>query len=96
MIVGTCVIELYLPGVQSLKEKRSHLKSIVAQVQKKFNASVAEVDFHDVWQSASIGIAVVSNNRVHADQMVENIVEWIETHRPDVDVVGHRVETIAL
>lgn len=96
MIVGTCSIELHLPGVQSLKEKRGILKSLMAQIKKKFNASVAEVGLHDVWQSATIGIAVVSTTGIHASQMLENIVEWIETYRPDIDVMEHMIETIHL
>lgn len=96
MIVGTCVIELHLPGVQSLKEKRGIIKSLTAQMQKKFNAVVAEVGFHDVWQSSTIGVAVVSTSAVHATQWLENMVTWIEHYRPDVDVVEHDIETMHL
>ncbi|KAB2902516.1 MAG: DUF503 domain-containing protein [Anaerolineae bacterium] len=96
MIVGTCSIELHLPGVQSLKEKRSIVKSLIAQIQKKFNAAAAEVGFHDVWQSSTIGVAVVSTHAVHANQWLENIVDWIEHYRPDVDVIEHNIETIRL
>lgn len=96
MVVGTCSIELHLPGVQSLKEKRGILKSLIAQITKKFNASAAEVGFHDVWQSATLGVAVVSTSAIHANNMLENIVEWIATYRPDLDVIEHMVETIHL
>ena len=94
MIVGTCVLDLYLPGVQSLKEKRGILKSLLGQLKKKFNVSVAEVEFHDVWQSANLGIAVVSTNKGHAENMLENITAWIERYRPDIDIIEQRVETI--
>jgi uncharacterized protein len=96
MIIGASTLELYLPGVHSLKEKRGTLKSLIAQLQKKFNASVAEVGLHDVWQSASLGVSVVSTNRIHAEEMLENIAGWIERYRPDVDVIESTVETIAL
>lgn len=96
MIVGTCQIKLYLPAVHSLKEKRGIMKSLVAQVGKQFNAAVAEVDLNDLWQSATLGISVVSNNAVHAQHMLENITTWIEQHRPDLDVIDHRIETISL
>lgn len=96
MVVGTCLIELHLHGIQSLKEKRGHIKSLISQIQNKFNASAAEVGFHDVWQSSTIGVAVVSTNAIHANNMLENIVEWIVTNRPDVDVIEHTVETIHL
>ncbi|NJL93488.1 MAG: DUF503 domain-containing protein [Anaerolineae bacterium] len=96
MIIGAARIELNLPGVRSLKEKRGILKSINAQIQKKFNAAAAEVDLHDAWQSATIGISVVSTSASHAEAMLDAIAGWIERNRPDVDVVDHAVETIAL
>ena len=96
MIVGTCLIELHLPGVHSLKEKRGILKSLIAQIGKKFNAAVAEVGLHDVWQSSTIGVAVVSTNAGHAEAMLETIARWIEQHRPDLDIMDYRIETIRL
>ncbi len=96
MIVGTCLIELHLPMVHSLKEKRGILKSLIAQVQKKFNAAIAEVGLHDVWQSATLGISVVSTTAAHAEQMLETIAIWIEHTRPDLEVIDHRIETITL
>lgn len=96
MIVGACTIDLHLPGVHSLKEKRGIVKSLIAQLQKKFNASVAEVDFHDVWQSTCLGVSVVSTTSGHAQAMLENIAAWIEQYRPDIDVVDQSIETITL
>jgi hypothetical protein len=96
MIVGSCIIELHLPSVHSLKEKRGLLKSLLAQVQKKFNVAAAEVGLHDVWQSSTIGLAVVSTSATHAEQMLETIAQWIEQTRPDLDVLDHQIETIHL
>lgn len=94
MVIGAAVIELHLPGVRSLKEKRGILKSLIARLHKEFNASCGEIDHHDTWQSASLGVAVVSNSASHAEQMLDGIVRWIERHRPDVQVVDHSVEII--
>ncbi len=94
MVVGTCMIELDLPGIGSLKEKRSCLKGLIARLHKTFHAAVAEVDLHDVWQSSTLGAAVVSTTAPHAERVLENMVHWIEQHRPDVMVVDYHVETI--
>jgi uncharacterized protein YlxP (DUF503 family) len=96
MIVGACTIELNLPGVHSLKEKRSAIKSLTAQISKKFRVSAAEVGLHDVWQSATIGVVVVSTNRGHAEEVLDNVAAWIERHRPDVDLIDHSIETLVL
>lgn len=92
MIIGVCTIELYLPGLGSLKEKRSHLKALKNRLHREFNVSVAEVALHDVWQSATIGIAVVSTAPSHAEAVLEGVVGWIERHRPDLDVIDYAVD----
>jgi uncharacterized protein YlxP (DUF503 family) len=81
MVIGSSVIELDLPGIGSLKEKRSVLKGLIARVHKQFNVSCAEV-------------AVVTTTAAHADQVLQNVVTWIEHNRPDVTVVDHSVEIL--
>jgi uncharacterized protein len=94
MVIGSSVIELDLPGIGSLKEKRSVLKGLIARVHKQFNVSCAEVALHDVWQSSALGVAVVTTSAAHADQVLQNVVTWIEYNRPDVTVVDHSVEIL--
>ncbi|MCB9454939.1 MAG: DUF503 domain-containing protein [Anaerolineaceae bacterium] len=93
MIIGVCQIELHLPGVASLKEKRSILKSMLARIHNTFNVSAAETDHHDLWQSAEIAIAVVSNSNMHNHQILTSILEWIETHY-DVLITHHEIEDL--
>lgn len=92
MIIGACTINLYLPGLSSLKEKRSIIKSILARLQNTFKVAAAEVDFHDVHQSASIGIAVVSTSTRHAYAIIDKLPEWIEANYPDVVITDHHTE----
>ena len=94
MIIGICVIELHLPGVGSLKAKRSIIKSLTARLHREFNVSCAEIDQHDFWQSAVLGIAMISTGAGHAQGILEKTVRWIEINRPDVLVVEHSVEII--
>lgn len=88
------MIELSLPGVASLKEKRSAIKGISARLHREFNVSCGEVDLHDVWQSATLGVAVVSTSPAHAERVLNNVARWLERHRPDVTVVDHHVEVV--
>ncbi len=94
MVIGACTIELNLPGLNSLKEKRSVLKGLLARMHKEFNVTAAEVDLHDVWQASTLGVATVSTNAIHAQHLLDNLVEWIEINRPDLEVVDHYVELI--
>jgi uncharacterized protein YlxP (DUF503 family) len=79
MIVGVCSIELRLRESRSLKEKRQVLKSIITRVKNNFNVSIAEVDYHDKWQRAVLGIAVVSTAQDHANGTLSKVVNFVES-----------------
>src|SRR2546428_368362 len=71
------VWELHLPACQSLKDKRTIVKSLKDRMHNRFNVSVAETAHHDLWQRAELTASVVSTDRRHpanvlreADQLV--------------------------
>lgn len=78
MTLGTVVIQLYIPGCRSLKEKRTILRKMTAQLRNEFNVSVAEVDKQDMHQSAEIGVAIVSNDRAFANAVLSKVVNHVE------------------
>ena len=92
--VATARITLKLPASHSLKDKRRVVKSICQRTQNKFNASIAEVDTHDLWQTASLGIACVSGSGRHAAQMLDTIIDFIESDRPDAEIIDCEIETL--
>lgn len=92
MIIGTCVIELHLPGNGSLKGKRSILKPLLNRLRREFNLATAEVGYQDVWQSAQIALVSVSTDVAHLQRMLERAVRWIENQRPDLNVIDWRIE----
>jgi uncharacterized protein YlxP (DUF503 family) len=94
MVIGLCTIELYLPASYSLKDKRSVLKSVVHRVRREFNVSIAEVDYHDVLQSALLGVVTVSNDAGYAHGQLMHVVNWIERQRLDADLVSYDIEMI--
>jgi len=94
MVIGACTIKLYLPGNDSLKGKRSVLKSMMSRLRREFNVSVAEVDLHDIWQTAIIGVVCVSNRQDYAHGLLAQVVEWIESHRLDVQLVDYEMEML--
>ena len=94
MNVGVAKITLRLAGSFSLKDKRRVVNSVRERVRSKFNVSVAEVDQNDAWQTAVIGVTCVSNNVRHADQMLDNVLSFIESDRPDAEVIDCEMETL--
>lgn len=94
MVIGLCRIELHLPGAASLKDKRSVLKGVIHRLRREFNVSVAEVDYHDVWQSAVIAVVTVSTDSAYAHGLLTRVVQWIERNRLDVDLVDYEMEML--
>ncbi len=92
MIIGTCRVELHLPGNGSLKGKRSRLRPLLNRLHKEFNVATAEVDYQDLWQSARIALVTVSTDAGHVQRVLERAVRWIEVNRPDLMVVDWEIE----
>jgi uncharacterized protein YlxP (DUF503 family) len=94
MSLGLLTLHIHLPGCASLKEKRRRLKPLLARLHREFNISAAEVDYQDVWQSAVIAVALVSNDNGHTQRALQRVADWVENSWPDVDLVEGRLELI--
>jgi uncharacterized protein YlxP (DUF503 family) len=78
MVVGVRRWELHLPGCQSLKDKRSIVKSLKERLIQRFKVSAAEVDHQDLWQRAALAAAIVSGDARHVEEVLascENLVQ---------------------
>lgn len=78
MLVGTCQIELIIFESNSLKEKRHVIKSIIERIKSRFNVSIAEVDHHELWNRAVIGVAVVSNSKSLCESALSKVIDFID------------------
>jgi len=95
LTVGVCRVELRIPENHSLKGKRQLLKSLIARIHNRFNVAAAEVgDHHDSWQLASIGVACVSNDDRHADEVLASVVAFIRHERLDAEILDYTTEII--
>ncbi len=94
MHIGVCRVSLYLPGVQSLKGKRQIARSINARIRNQFNVAVSEVEDQDLWQRLTLGICCVSNDSNHANQILANVVAFVEDQRRDLEVLDYETEII--
>jgi uncharacterized protein YlxP (DUF503 family) len=96
MNVGICKIDLRLPENLSLKGKRQVLKSITMRVRNKFNVSVAEVDNHDCWQLATIGICCVSNDNRFTNEVLSKVVDFVIGCRFEVEILDYEIEILPI
>jgi len=78
MIVGLLKIHIHLHAIDSLKQKRSIVKSLVGRLKSRFNFSVAEVEAHDSRQLAVIGCAVVGNDTAFIHQQMDTVVKFAQ------------------
>ncbi|HLG22141.1 MAG TPA: DUF503 domain-containing protein [Candidatus Manganitrophaceae bacterium] len=93
MVVGICVIELYIPGNGSLKGKRQILLSIKSKVKNRFNVAIAEVGEQDLWQKAILGVTTVANDKGFVNEVMDKVVGFISSY-PEVQVTRHQLEFV--
>lgn len=77
MTVGLLQLIIVIPGSNSLKDKRRVLLSLKDRLKKRYNISVAEVDYHDKWQKAAVAIAKVDKEHQMVDRAFNNIIEYV-------------------
>ena len=75
--VGILSVELHFPENHSLKGKRKELLSVKAQLQRRFGASVAEVDHHDVWQRARLTLACVARGHKELQELLDGAERYL-------------------
>lgn len=78
MHIGILTLRLRLEGAESLKDKRQVVRSLIERMRGKFNVSASEVDDLDVWRRATVGVAVVTNDPRFANQVLSQVVNYVE------------------
>ena len=91
--VGILSVELHFPENHSLKGKRKELLSVKAQLQRRFGASVAEVDHHDVWQRARLTLACVARGHKELQELLEGAERYLAGQAFELGQVEREVVT---
>ena len=86
MRVAALRVEIHIPDPQSLKQKRSTLRPVVEGLRRLGSYSVAEVDRHDDWQRATLGIAVVAPDGHALGMHTDKIRRYLDS-RLDMEVL---------
>lgn len=76
--IGRARVTLLFEATFSLKEKRGEMASLSKRVQNRFNCAIAEIETMGDMREGTFGVAVVSNDATHANQMLSTIVAFIE------------------
>jgi uncharacterized protein YlxP (DUF503 family) len=91
--VGILSVELHFPENHSLKGKRKELLSAKAQLQRRFGASVAEVDHHDVWQRARLTLACVARGHKELQELLDGAERFLGAQAFELGAVEREVVT---
>lgn len=94
MHIGACIVTLQLPASRSLKDKRQVVRSLTERLRRRFNVAIAEVEEQAVWQTAVLGMTVVSNDAGHAAQQLGTILTAIEEARLDAELTDRHIEVL--
>lgn len=94
MSIGILSLHLHLYGCNSLKEKRSRIKPLLARLHREFNVSAAEMDHLDAWHETLIAISLVSNDPAHTQRVLQNIPHWVEANFPDLSLIDDKIEIL--
>ncbi len=83
MVVGVLTATLEIPFARSLKDKRSVVNSLKGRIASRFNASVAETDYNDIWNRAELGVAIVCNDAKAVDSQLSSVSAFIGSSEGD-------------
>ena len=85
-----CLLEIHLalPQAGSLKGKRKEVTSLKAQIKQRFGASVAETADQDVWQRATLSVALVGRSVSGVTEAAEKLERFVHARSAD----GVRIE----
>ncbi|PLS16718.1 DUF503 domain-containing protein [Bacillus sp. M6-12] len=71
--------ECIIHEAQSLKEKRAVLQRVITRLKQRYNISVAELDFQDVWQRTKIGIVAITSSKLATEREIQNALEYLDS-----------------
>ncbi len=78
MLVAGCSWDLSLRECNSLKDKRRVVKSLKDRIRTRFNVSVAETAYQDVWTRAQLSVALVTTDGASVDSILAKLDQFIE------------------
>lgn len=87
MHVAALRVDLRVPDVHSLKEKRHRMSLLTTDLRKAFPAAaVCEVGYHDQWQRTALGVALVTPDQPHLQRLIAGVRRYFDG-RPDAELL---------
>jgi uncharacterized protein YlxP (DUF503 family) len=87
--IGWLEFDLLLGDVHSLKQKRSAIRPVIAELQRRFTVSAAETGSQDLHRRANVGIALVSADHRYVVDVLD-AAERLVASRPEMELLSAR------
>jgi uncharacterized protein YlxP (DUF503 family) len=89
MWIGWLEFDILLGDVRSLKQKRSVVRPIVAELQRRLAVSAAETGSLELHRRTGIGVAMVAADRAHVVEVLD-AAERLVAARPEIELLSAR------
>ena len=87
MWIGWIEFDVLLGDVHTLKEKRSVIRPLLAELKRRFDVSVAEVGDHSQYRRAQLGAGLVAGDRAHLVEVLDAVERFV-AGRPEVELLS--------
>jgi uncharacterized protein YlxP (DUF503 family) len=93
LFTGTLALDLLLGDVHSLKQKRSVVRPIVAELRRRYDVSAVEAGHLELHRRALVGVAVVAADAAHCREVL-TACERLVAGRPEIELLSAHVQLI--
>lgn len=91
MMIGLMTCRGFLYNAQSLKDKRSVIKSLLIRAKQRANVSAAEIADQDLWQRTTLAFVSISNNKVVVEKELHHVLQLLD-HDPELEITDTTYE----
>lgn len=89
MYVGALECDVLFGDVRSLKQKRSLVRPVVAELRRRFDVAAAEAGHADLHRRALVGVSAVSTSAAHLREVLDACERWV-AERPELELLSAR------
>ena len=93
MYIGVLQFSMAIPHAESLKDKRRVVRGLKDRLRRNYNVSIAEIDDLDIWNVATLGVVMVSNDVRYLNGALDKIIDDLEVWR-DATLEDHQIEIV--
>ena len=90
MWIGWVEFDILLGDVRSLKEKRSTIRPLIADLARRTEAAAAEVGDHDLHRRAAIGVSVIGADSAHVRDVLDRAERMLSEEHPEITLLSAR------